>query len=121
DDFRRFFGRGLAVLLPSVLTLWILWYAFVFVFNNVADPINRGLRWAVLRVAPSVVSADESRQPAWYRVTPQERDEFLRTREGHAMRNQPVARLDAEIRAIQFRQFWAERWYLSATGLVVAI
>ncbi len=37
-DFKKFFGRGLAILLPSILTLWILWQAFVFVFSNVACP-----------------------------------------------------------------------------------
>ena len=43
-DFRKFFLRGLAVLLPSVLTLWIVVQAYFFVDRSVAEPINAGLR-----------------------------------------------------------------------------
>ncbi len=39
-DFKRFFIRGLVVLLPSVLTLWIVVKAYQFVYNNIAKPIN---------------------------------------------------------------------------------
>jgi uncharacterized membrane protein len=134
SDFRRFFGRGLAVLLPSILTLWLLWTAFVFVFNNVAAPINRGIRVAVLEVVPYIVPRDrlfipratEEEQAAgtperavrWYQVTEWERDALMATRP--ALRNAP-ARADREIRAAKFRQFWDAHWYLSASGLIVAI
>lgn len=47
EDFRRFFVRGLAVLLPTVLTLWILVKAYQFVDNAIAQPINRGVRVAI--------------------------------------------------------------------------
>jgi uncharacterized membrane protein len=43
-DFKRFFLRGLVVLLPSVLTLWIVVKAYQFVDGSVAQPINRGAR-----------------------------------------------------------------------------
>lgn len=52
SDFKRFFGRGLGILLPTILTLWILWQAFVFVYKNVAEPINRATRAAVVWVVP---------------------------------------------------------------------
>lgn len=119
SDFRRFFGRGLAVLLPSVLTLWLLWTAFVFVFNNVAEPINRGIRAVVLEVAPLVVPADEGRQPQWFRITSEERETYLAARP--ALRGAPDHRADREIRSAKFRQFWEAHWYLSASGLIVAI
>lgn len=133
SDFRRFFGRGLAVLLPSILTLWLLWTAFVFVFNNVAEPINRGIRIAVLEIVPFVVPRDQlfiprppdmlpgqpqQPPPRWYQVTESERDTLMATRP--ALRGSP-ARADRELRAAKFRQFWESHWYLSGTGLIVAI
>lgn len=119
SDFRRFFGRGLTVLLPSVLTLWILWYAFVFVFNNVAAPINRGVRWAVVEVTPWIMGPTS--RPEWYTVTPEERAEFVRTPAGQPLRAAAAEVVDRAVRAAKFREFWSQRWYLPATGLVLAI
>lgn len=121
SDFRRFFGRGLAVLLPSILTLWLLWAAAVFVFDSVAVPINRGIRRGVVEVAPYFVSESESSQPLWYRVTPQEREDFVKAPEGRALRDATPQRVDHEIRIIKFRSFWQDHWYLSLAGLIVAI
>jgi uncharacterized membrane protein len=118
SDFRRFFGRGLAVLLPSVLTLWLLWAAFVFVFNNVAEPINRGIRLVVLEVAPLVIPDDPDRQPEWFRIRERDRAAFVDARP--VLAEQP-RRLEREIRAAKFRQFWDAHWYFSASGLIVAI
>jgi uncharacterized membrane protein len=121
SDFRRFFGRGLAVLLPSILTLWLLWTAFVFVFNNVAVPINKGLRWIVVQTTPLVVPSEPARQPHWYHVTDAERESFLAASQNAAFRRASPARVDHEIRLLQFRDFWNSHWYLEATGLVVAV
>lgn len=117
SDFRRFFGRGLAILLPSVLTLWILWYAFIFVFHNVAVPINIGLRSAVVWAAPRVLP-DRS-LPELFRVT----DEQVA-----AFRAQDIRRKEAspawvrrEIRRARMAEFWQDYWYLQGAGLVVAI
>jgi uncharacterized membrane protein len=120
SDFRRFFGRGLAVLLPSILTLWLLWYACVFVFNNVAVPINKGIRWIVVATAPLVVPSDVQHQPRWYRVTPEETAEFVRV-QGKDLRDPSPERTIRMVRVKKFEGFWEDNWYLSATGLVVAI
>lgn len=117
SDFKRFFGRGLAILLPSILTLWILWYAFIFVFHNVAVPINFGLRSAVVWAAPKVLP--ERSLPAMFRVSDEQVAEF---------RAQDARRKDAsthwvrrEIRRTRMAEFWQDNWYLQGTGLVVAI
>ena len=47
----RFFIRGLGVVLPSVLTLWILVAAFRFIDSNIAAPINAGVRLAIATAA----------------------------------------------------------------------
>lgn len=52
SDFKRFFLRGLVVLLPTVLTLWIVFMAYQFVNRHIAEPINRGLRLATVQVVP---------------------------------------------------------------------
>ena len=41
---KRPFLRGLAVLLPSVLTLWLIVKAYQFIDSAIAEPINRGIR-----------------------------------------------------------------------------
>lgn len=120
-DFKRFFGRGLAILLPSILTLWLLWYAFAFVFNSVAVPINRGLRWTVVQASPMFVNEDPQRQPAWYRVSDAERAEFLSQPEGKGFRSSGPAEVTQEIRVQKLRTVWQSRWYLSGSGLIVAI
>lgn len=51
SDFKRFFLRGLVVLLPSVLTLWIVVKAYQFVYNNIADPVNRWIRLGLIQLA----------------------------------------------------------------------
>ena len=65
-DFRRFFLRGLVVVLPSVLTLWIVVKAYQFVDNTIAEPINRGVRLTIAstaRVSPPLQNAfDPSRE-----------------------------------------------------------
>ena len=43
-NFRRFFLRGLAVVLPATLTLWVLVQAYLWVDSSIAQPINNGVR-----------------------------------------------------------------------------
>ncbi|NIM60900.1 MAG: hypothetical protein GTO30_04380, partial [Acidobacteria bacterium] len=50
-DFKRFFVRGLVVLLPSVLTLWIVVKAYQFVDNTIAEPINAWVRGALIQTS----------------------------------------------------------------------
>jgi len=47
--FKSYFLRGLAVLLPTLLTIWILVWGYNFIQNNVSVHINRGLVWVLAR------------------------------------------------------------------------
>ena len=47
---KRAFLRGLAVLLPSVLTLWLIVKAYQFIDSAIAEPINRGIRTAFIQI-----------------------------------------------------------------------
>jgi uncharacterized membrane protein len=46
--FRTFFFKGLGILLPTVLTIWILVAVYNFVDEKIANPINAGIRQLVL-------------------------------------------------------------------------
>jgi len=41
DRVRTYFFRGLAVLLPTILTLWIFIWGYNFIKNSISDPINK--------------------------------------------------------------------------------
>jgi uncharacterized membrane protein len=107
--------RGLGVLLPSVLTLWILWAAFVFVFDHVAVPINRGIRLGVISAMPLV---PEKQRPLWY-VDPQAVLGSRARGEPHLEGVEAGALLEA--RKSAFALWWSQRWYMQALGLFVAI
>jgi len=47
---KSYFLRGLAVLLPTILTIWILGWAYKFIQENVSIYINRGLVWLIVCV-----------------------------------------------------------------------
>lgn len=117
SDFRRFFGKGLAILLPSVLTLWILVQAFFFVDARVAQPINRGVRAAVMYVLPNVLTPNQ--RPEWYIVTPEELAEAKVMHRSGTLPSDAVMR--RSIREEDFRRLWDAHWYFQFIGLGVAI
>jgi uncharacterized membrane protein len=124
-DFKRFFLRGLAILLPSLLTLWIVVAAYLFLEARVAEPINSGIRRAVLWVVPRTMS--DSRLPEWFVVTPEEISEYRAALEQQgtlaAKAESQLAdwELQSTIRASALRRFWDGHWYFRFIGLVVAI
>jgi uncharacterized membrane protein len=116
-DFKRFFGRGLGILLPTVLTLWILWQAFSFVYTRVAEPINRATRTTVLWVIPEVFAP--SAAPGWYVITD---EEVALARSSGAYRpNTPRATIERDLRRDWLRSYWNENWWLNLTGFIIAI
>jgi uncharacterized membrane protein len=113
SDFKRFFLRGLVILLPSILTLWIVVKAYQFVDSAIAEPINRSVRVAMINLAPY-----------WSPL----RDKFdPTTEEMDAARQTAGARIPADdvlhvrLRAENINEWWAEHWYMNLIGLIVAI
>jgi uncharacterized membrane protein len=116
-DFKKFFGRGLAILLPSILTLWILWQAFVFVFSNVAGPINAGTRAVIVWGVPKVI--DDESLPEWFVVSP---EELAKARASETYRaSVPDKAIKIDLRRKYLEEYWRNHWYLNLTGLLVAI
>ncbi len=118
DDFRKFFLRGLAILMPSLVTLAIVFWAYDFLHNNIAGPINSGVRQGVHTLGPRVLGAEGMERYAWYDVTDEERAAELATRRNKAIDRET---LDNQLRVIKLREAWADRWYLEAIGFIIAI
>ncbi|RLS90049.1 MAG: DUF502 domain-containing protein [Planctomycetota bacterium] len=109
----RFFIRGLGVVLPSVLTLWILVAAFRFIDSNIAAPINAGVRLAIATAADTG-SID--------RFLPTE-DEIVREQDLAKRNRLDPSRANAVSRATRTNvdAWWSARWYLELVGLALAI
>ncbi|RLS95133.1 MAG: DUF502 domain-containing protein [Planctomycetota bacterium] len=109
----QFFLRGMGVVLPSVLMLWIFVAAYRFVDSNIAEPINSGLRLVVALSAESIPL-----------------EQFLPT-EAEVAAEQTRAlqlRLDASTSSARWTlvrehisAWWNARWYLDLVGLVIAV
>ena len=117
-DSRRSFLRGLAVLLPSVLTLWLLVKAYQFVDSAIAEPINRGIRTALVQ-GPSLIPAVEDALP--FPPSAEELDAAAAER-GIAI-DDAAARvtLSVDLRREYVEDFWARNKWMDLLGLLVAI
>jgi uncharacterized membrane protein len=120
-DFKRFFVRGLVILLPSVLTLWILFKAYQFVDSAIAEPINGWVRLAIARATPAW-------EPLQLRFEPTEQaiDELYLQRYSPPLplpgeKNVRRDKIRKELRVLAIRDWWRGHWYLDLIGLVVAI
>jgi len=45
---KHYFFRGLAVILPTILTIWIFIWGYNFIQNNISIYINRGIIWLIV-------------------------------------------------------------------------
>jgi len=118
-DFRLFFGRGLGIVLPTVLTLALLLWAFSFLRNNVAEPINRAVRQVTAFVLPRVMP--DHALPDWFMVTDAQVAERQAERTRLAAPRVSDATVREAIRREAFTDWWRHRWYMQAIGFVVAI
>ncbi|MFG0292761.1 MAG: DUF502 domain-containing protein [Phycisphaerales bacterium JB050] len=121
-DFRTFFVRGLVILLPSLLTLAILLWAYNFLKTNIAEPINWAVRQVVIQAVPQIYEHEIDR-PSWYLVDREEISERMpRNYRNVADLPDGVRRtIVSTVRTEQFTQYWKDRWYLQGIGFVVAI
>lgn len=117
SGFRHFFLRGLAIILPSILTIWILFVAYQFVQNRIAGPINKGIREVLIRAPWPVVSNEQLEQKARNTLQDENLQAYMAT---------PVEARPAWLRK-HVRRSTIERWWsqssllLDLFGLIVAI
>src|SRR6185503_1652479 len=63
EDFRRFFVSGMAALLPTLITLWLLLWAWNFLWESLGRHIIYAIKWMWLSMAES---GQVRAQPAGY-------------------------------------------------------
>lgn len=116
SDFRRFFVKGLAVLLPTVLTLWILVKCYEFVDVAIAQPINGGIRYVMNKATPHVEFLGRSFEPTDAQVYKE-----LAIQESARRSTANEAEIRTVLRGDAILKWWDQRWYMNFIGLAVAI
>jgi uncharacterized membrane protein len=117
SGFRHFFIRGLAIVLPSILTIWILFVAYQFVQNRIAGPINTGIREVLIRAPWPVVSSEQLEEEA---RTSLQGEDLAGYMAAHA-KNRP-AWLRRHVRRNTIERWWSQSsLLLDLFGLIVAI
>lgn len=51
-NFRSYFFRGMAALLPTILTIWIFVQCYIFIQDKISIYVNRALVWVLLKLNP---------------------------------------------------------------------
>lgn len=113
---RGAFLRGIAVLLPSVLTLWIFAAAFQFFDRNIAEPINGAARTA-LTWASTVPGPLHGR----FEPSDEALAAALADRSAAGRRSLSDDAIRAELRGREVQAWWDARWYTHPFGFVVAL
>ena len=151
SDFKRFFLRGLVILLPSILTLWIVVKAYQFIDSAIAEPINQSVRVAMVNLAPywsplqnefdpseiqlnaaiaeravsrGAVNRDQVRMELRDRgVVEITEDQLNAAIAAQAIQREAVypEAMRSELRQQNIDQWWAGHWYMNFIGLIVAI
>ena len=123
---RKFFLRGLAIILPTVLTIWLLVVAYQFVSDRIAKPINAGTKSLIVAFTPwPPVSEPEMQE----RLTDLQ---LMTGQEGTLLRKQysnalnPKEWLRQDTRRTKLNAWWQSirigNWVvMDVIGLVIAI
>jgi len=142
-NFRQFFLRGLAILLPTVLTIWILIAAYQFVQIRIAGPINDGVKYLIVSYLPWPEAADEDYDEAVEKLTQKQKDAWAVADSEYA---QALGDRYTAAKRIEYRRNWmklqpdikrsvravvVDRWWNSFTigtwvvmdviGLIIAV
>ncbi|MBW8017213.1 MAG: DUF502 domain-containing protein [Planctomycetes bacterium] len=108
-NFRTYFFRGLAALLPTILTLWIFAQGYLFVKGNVSEHVNRGVVWVL------TTSFD------WYpHVTTEQLEEYA-VKQEPTLKSDPAA-LQQTIQDEEFKDkvriAYADKYWVDGRGQV---
>lgn len=112
--FKGYFLRGLAVLLPSILTIWIFVWGYNFIQQNISVHINRGLVRLIVLVAEKHIDMTFEEAKAYLRATKPE----LAEGEMELRAKLPEVRRAAKIRKLE--RTWVNG-HGSIAGFVVAV
>ena len=120
SNFRRVFIRGLALTLPTILTIAILIYAYRFVRDTIAEPINGGIRELVLRSTHYPAVSDEEIESYRAQSTEAQRAAWTKAAGSDEFKLRRLVERDA--RRVELRERWSALAFpLDLIGLVVAV
>ncbi|QOJ17493.1 MAG: DUF502 domain-containing protein [Phycisphaeraceae bacterium] len=119
SGFKLFFVRGLVVLLPSVLTLWLVVKAYQFVQASIAEPINQGIRLAIAEATPHVESMREKFDPTREAID----SEIARRIRETGRKPASEAEVVVALRKRNILEWWRGSWLgsMDLIGILVAI
>jgi len=118
--FKGYFLHGLAVLLPSILTIWLFVWGYTFIQTKISVHINRGLVHIIALAANERVDVSEKEVRAYFLETKPELSENEAELAIHLRR--PDVRRQARIQKLKGEL--AKKWIDgpgSITGFIVAV
>lgn len=116
SDFKRFFLRGLVILLPTVLTLWIVVKAYQFVDNSIAEPINQSIRLGITKAIPTWGPLQKKFEPKQETI-----DAEIQASISPGVEPLGEAQVRARLRSENVQQWWDTHWYMDLIGFIVAV
>lgn len=114
--FKSYFLRGLAVLLPTIVTIWIFAWAYTFIQENISVHINRGLVRLIVLVDEEHISVTEDQIRAYLLTNKPE----LREDEGELAIHMKRADVRRKVRIKNLERTWVDGPG-SLTGFLVAL
>ena len=118
--FKGYFLHGLAVLLPTILTIWLFVWGYGFIQNNISKHLNRGLVHLIALAAYENVEVSESEIKAYLRETREELKENPEELEIHAKRPE----IERRVRIWKLKKNLAKTWVDgpgSIVGFLIAV
>ncbi|MBC8522771.1 DUF502 domain-containing protein [PVC group bacterium] len=114
---KRAFLRGLAVLLPSILTLWLMVKAYQFVDSAIAEPINNGIRMVVVQTPNYFPGA-----AIFFAIGPTQEvlHDAAAEKEISITDEKKMKSLVIELRTAAVNEWWAAHRWMNLLGLLVA-
>lgn len=118
--FKGYFLHGLAVLLPSILTIWLFVWGYGFIQNNISKHLNRGLVHLIALAVNENVEISESEIKAYLRETREELKENPEELAIHAKRPE----IERKVRIWKLKKNLAKTWVDgpgSIVGFLIAV
>lgn len=113
----RPFLKGLAVLLPSVLTLWLIVKAYQFIDSAIAEPINRGIRIGFIQIPKYFPSLAQTFDMG---PSPEVLDAAAKAANISSNDTESMNSLAHDLFATSVNTWWADHPWMNFLGLLVA-
>ncbi|MBN2592572.1 MAG: DUF502 domain-containing protein [Sedimentisphaerales bacterium] len=118
--FKGYFLHGLAVLLPSILTIWLFVWGYTFIQTKISIHINRGLVYLIALAANEKVEVSDKEVRAYLLNTKPELSDNEDELQIHMKRHD----VQRKVRIEQLKKTLAKTWIDgpgSITGFIVAV